>query len=336
MWDYLFIMFIGLSVYRAARFIGLSGYWVVGLLVYWFIGLSGCSVYRFIGLLGYIWVCYGLLVYRFIGLLGCWAIGLLVYRFIGLLGYRFIVSSADWPWGSDIEKKQYRFFQSQLKLKKNNPDFFQYSRLVLLTNLDQYRRPIWNNIFWRYFQYWPWQLPSSISCLKESCRDVERWRQKSSGWSCWHGPATPCYTKSFKGLSTRKALMLFIWVHTMTGKAHKLAVLKDNISMQNISKGLWAAAQVKSQVVSWNKQCKNMRLATTSRTTRMTFGLANVLPRSSQFICLLSHWRRLKGNKQKLEQCFKQATGAQRSSIMELMELKPGVCKERRTSFAKF
>ena len=50
--------------------------------------------------------------------------------------------------------------------------------------------------------------------------------------------------------------------------------------------------------------------------------------KASQFICLLSHWRRLKGNKQKLEQCLKQATGAQRSSIMELMELKPGVCKK--------
>lgn len=124
-------------------------------------------------------------------LLGCWAIGLLVYRFIGLLGYRFIVSWADWPWGSDIEKKTISIFSIAIEIEKNNPAFFQYSRLVLLTNLDQYRRPIWNNIFWRYFQYWPWRLPSSISCLKESCRDVERWRQKSSGWSCWHGPATP-------------------------------------------------------------------------------------------------------------------------------------------------
>ena len=48
---------------------------------------------------------------------------------------------------------------------------------------------------------------------------------------------------------------------------------------------------------------------------------------ASQFICPLSHWRRAKGNKQKLEQCLKQATGAQRSSIMELMQLKAGACK---------
>ena len=51
---------------------------------------------------------------------------------------------------------------------------------------------------------------------------------------------------------------------------------------------------------------------------------------ASQFICLLSHWRRVKGNKQKLEQCLKQATGAQRSSIMELMQLKAGACKKAR------
>ena len=41
------------------------------------------------------------------------------------------------------------YFQSQLNLKKNNPeiDIFQYSRLVMLTNLDQYWRSIWINIF---------------------------------------------------------------------------------------------------------------------------------------------------------------------------------------------
>lgn len=32
---------------------------------------------------------------------------------------------------------------------------------------------------------------------------------------------------------------------------------------------------------------------------------------NSQFICLLSHWRRVKGNKQKLGQCLKQTTGPQ-------------------------
>ena len=41
------------------------------------------------------------------------------------------------------------YFQSQLNLKKTNPeiDIFQYSRLVMLTNLDQYWRSIWINIF---------------------------------------------------------------------------------------------------------------------------------------------------------------------------------------------
>ena len=93
-----------LSVYR---FIGLSGYWVVGIsdlsfhrFLYfvdrficflWFIGLS---VYRFIGLLGYWFVNLSLyLAVAIIGLSDC----LCIDRFIGFLVYWFIgLCTASW------------------------------------------------------------------------------------------------------------------------------------------------------------------------------------------------------------------------------------------------
>eukprot|EP00435_Cladocopium_sp_Y103_P011380 s1388_g3.t1 len=48
---------------------------------------------------------------------------------------------------------------------------------------------------------------------------------------------------------------------------------------------------------------------------------------ASQMVCLLSHMRRLKREEAKLRQCLLQATGAQRQTIMELVDLQPA-CKK--------
>ena len=50
---------------------------------------------------------------------------------------------------------------------------------------------------------------------------------------------------------------------------------------------------------------------------------------ASQFICLLSHWRRLRQDAEKIKQCLRRANGAQRSTIEELVALEAGVaCKK--------
>ena len=48
---------------------------------------------------------------------------------------------------------------------------------------------------------------------------------------------------------------------------------------------------------------------------------------ASQFVCLLSHVRRLKRDSSKLRQCLQGATGAERQSILEMMDL-PDACKK--------
>ena len=48
---------------------------------------------------------------------------------------------------------------------------------------------------------------------------------------------------------------------------------------------------------------------------------------ASQFVCLLSHVRRLKRDSSKLRQCLQGATGAERQSILEIVDL-PDACKK--------
>ena len=57
---------------------------------------------------------------------------------------------------------------------------------------------------------------------------------------------------------------------------------------------------------------------------------------ASQFICILSNWRRLRRDADKLKQCLRSSTGAQRSTIEELVVLEQlGLARKPPTCHAK-
>ena len=210
------------------------------------------------------------------------------------------------PWGSEIEKKSISNFFNRNCTWKINPenDLFQYSRLVMLSNLHQFRRPIWINISWGYISILIMMIVSEQHILLEKLcvrgclvvsrlleRKLPRCRKVAPEGALWKLLTWSSYTNYSKILSTSMELMLSNWVRTIVWKAHRLAVLKDCIAMQNASKSFWAAAQVKSLAGSWNKPFRNMAAPTASRTTRMTLGLANLIPNSFASCRIGGEWK---------------------------------------------
>ena len=155
------------------------------------------------------------------------------------------------PWGSEIEKNQYRIFSIAIALEKNQSRewSFQYSRLVMLSNLHQFRRPIWINNSWGYISILIMMMVSEQHILLEKLcvrgclvvsrlleRKLPRCRKVAPEGALWKLLTWSSYTNYSKILSTSMELMLSNWVRTIVWKAHRLAVLQDCIAMQNASK----------------------------------------------------------------------------------------------------